>query len=306
MKLDDAISQYLLCCKVEKQLSEKTISAYKNDLKQFLVFCNKMDLQNISDIERDQLRLYIRDIIEKFKPKSQRRKIASVKAFFNWLEYEEIIDITPFRKIRIKINEGNRLPKTIPMSELKKLFGYIETGTHAGSDFLLLRNTALFELMFATGLRVGEISDLLYDNVDVSAGTIRIIGKGDKERLIPLCNKEALKAIKAYLKIRNSNFVSSGWFFLTRTGEKLQEQNIRLITHKYTSEAGISMNVTPHMFRHSFATYLLEQGVDIRYIQALLGHSNITTTQIYTTVNEKKQRELLTKFHPRRHISNYR
>lgn len=306
MKLDDAISQYLLCCKVEKQLSEKTISAYKSDLKQFLVFCNKSELNKLSDIEREQLRLYIREVIEKYKPKSQRRKIASVKALFNWLEYEEIIDITPFRKIRIKINEGNRLPKTIPMSELKKLFGYIETSSHSCSDFLLMRNLALFELMFATGLRVGEISDLLYDNVDISSGTIRIIGKGDKERLIPLCNKEALTAIKAYLKIRNSNFIPSGWFFLTRSGEKLQEQNIRLITHKYTSEAGISMNVTPHMFRHSFATYLLEQGVDIRYIQALLGHSNITTTQIYTTVNEKKQRELLTKFHPRSHISNDR
>ncbi|MGE4480137.1 MAG: tyrosine-type recombinase/integrase, partial [Deferribacterales bacterium] len=203
MKLGDAISQYLLCCKVEKQLSEKTISAYKNDLKQFLVFCNKSELNKLSDIEREQLRLYIRRVIEKYKPKSQRRKIASVKALFNWLEYEELIEITPFRKIRIKINEGNRLPKTIPMAELKKLFGYIETGTHACSDFLLLRNTALFELMFATGLRVGEISDLLYENVDISSGTIRIIGKGDKERLIPLCNKEALRAIKKYLKVRN-------------------------------------------------------------------------------------------------------
>jgi len=191
------------------------------------------------------------------------------------------------------------------MSELKKLFDYIENNTHANNDFLLKRNTALFELMFATGLRVGEISDLLYENVDISSGTIRIIGKGDKERLVPLCNKEALKAIKEYQKVRDSSFMPSGWFLLTRVGEKLQEQNIRLITHKYTSDAGISINITPHMFRHSFATYLLEQGVDIRYIQALLGHSNITTTQIYTTVNEKKQRELLTKFHPRGHFSSH-
>lgn len=162
--------------------------------------------------------------------------------------------------------------------------------------------------MFATGLRVGgEVSDLLYENVDMNSGTIKIIGKGgDKERLIPVCNPpEALTALSEYVRIRDHNFVPSGWFFMTRVGEKFQEQNIRLITHKYSSEAGITINVTPHMFRHSFATYLLEQGVDIRYIQALLGHSSITTTQIYTTVNESKQRELLTKFHPRSHISNF-
>lgn len=161
--------------------------------------------------------------------------------------------------------------------------------------------------MFATGLRVSEVSDLLYENVDMSSGTIKIIGKGSKERLIPICNPEALKALLEYIQIRDRLFVTYGWFFKTRVGEKLQEQNIRLITHRYSSEAGMKLTVTPHMFRHSFATYLLEQGVDIRYIQALLGgHSSITTTQIYTTVNESKQRELLTKFHPRSHISNYR
>jgi integrase/recombinase XerD len=162
-----------------------------------------------------------------------------------------------------------------------------------------VRNRAIFEMLFSTGIRVGELCGLIYENVDVASGTIKIIGKGDKERLVPVCNKEILDCLNDYICLRNKINSFQSHFFLTRTGKPMQEQNVRLIVHQYAEKSELSSTITPHMFRHSLATYLLEQGVDIRYIQVLLGHSNITTTQIYTTVNEKKQRELLEQFHPR-------
>lgn len=298
MKLTDAVKDYLNCCKYEKKLSEKTLSAYNIDFYQVSRFCEANDIFTVSDLGKSELRAYIRVILEKYKPKSAKRKLASLKAFFNWLEYEEIITVTPFRKIKIKIREGNRLPKIIPKEELGILFSSRDSHQN---NFISIRNRTIFEVLFSTGMRVGELCGLLLENLDINEGALRIIGKGDKERLIPICSEETTNVIKEYLEERNSRF-DSKYFLLTRTGGRMQEQNIRLILHKRAKEMGLS-DITPHMFRHSFATYLLEEGVDIRYIQALMGHSSITTTQIYTTVNEKKQRELLTEHHPRKLIS---
>lgn len=301
MELVQSVQDYLNYCKYEKRLSEKTLSAYENDLSQVLNFAKANNIRNIFQMDKGELRAYIRTVLDRYKPKTAKRKFASLKAFFNWLEYEEIITVTPFRKIKIRIKEGNRLPKIIQKDELGELFQHLDKNAH---DFITTRNKAIFEVLFSTGMRVGELCGLLLDNLDIKEGSVRIIGKGDKERLIPLCNIETLSSLEDFFKYR-ANKHTSPYVFTTRTGQKMQEQNVRLILHKYAVDLDIS-HVTPHMFRHSFATYLLEEGVDIRYIQALLGHSSITTTQGYTTVNEKKQRELLSTHHPRKLILSYR
>lgn len=301
MELVDAVNDYLNCCQYEKRLSCKTLIAYQYDFKQVLRFANLNNISKVSQFGKNELRSYIRLLLNKYKPKSSKRKLATLKAFFNWLEYEEIITVTPFRKIHIKIKEGNRLPKTISKEDLGALFQYLDKHS---DNFISIRNRAIFEVLFSTGMRVGELCGLLIENLNINEGSVRIIGKGDKERFIPICNEKTIDAIRNYLLLRDG-LACSHYVFLTRTGTRMQEQNVRLILHNYARNIGLSV-MTPHMFRHSFATYLLEEGVDIRYIQALLGHSSITTTQIYTTVNEKKQRELLTEHHPRKLISDYR
>jgi integrase/recombinase XerD len=298
MELIQSIQDYLNYCVYEKQLSSKIIDAYKNDLGQFIDYASINELRTVKQLDKNELRAYIRVVIDKYKPKTSKRKLASLKAFFNWLEYEEIITVTPFRKIKIKIKEGNRLPRIIQKEHLASLFNHLN---NMSPNFVNIRNRAIIEMLFATGMRIGEICSLTTDNLNLSEGYVRIIGKGDKERLIPLCNDTCNEAITQYISMRDISF-SQDYILLTRTGNKMQEQNIRLILHKLGENLCLSP-ITPHMFRHSFATYLLEEGVDIRYIQALLGHSNITTTQGYTTVNEKKQRELLTQYHPRNLIS---
>lgn len=162
-----------------------------------------------------------------------------------------------------------------------------------------LRDIAVVETLFATGARVGEISNLRMENVNLNTGLIKIMGKGGKERYIPIAVPEILVILKNYYKQNVAAIKMSGFFFVNSRGERYTEQSIRLMLKKYTKLAGIERNITPHMFRHSFATYLIEEGVDISCVQGILGHSSIKTTQIYIHVAAKKQAEILREMHPR-------
>lgn len=303
--INELIRVYLQHCQLEKRLSPKTIKAYRIDLSQFsnylgcnIYVCDKAAIQN-----------YLSLLHSQYKVKSVKRKIASLKAFFTYLVGEEIIPSNPFEKLRIKLHEPFILPKTIPLSTitliLKSAYRKKDSLSNASSYQYkaCLRDIAILELLFATGMRVSELCSLGRDSIDLANGVIKIYGKGSRERIIQVGNPFVLSAVCAYYSAFSSAIHSMGWFFVNRLGNPLSAQSVRNVINSYAKSAGIDQHITPHMFRHSFATLLLEEGVDIRYIQQLLGHSSITTTQIYTHVTSKKQRDILTTKHPRNKIT---
>lgn len=302
--MDAHIAHYIDHCKYQKGLSQQTIKAYLIDLNQFSTF----DHGSNNYYTKEHLQTYIAHLHSKYKIKSVKRKIATLKAFFSYLEFEELIDVNPFRRMQIRLHEPFLLPQTIPLSNIDSLLQcaycrkpLFKRGTYQYCS--VLRDIAVLELLFATGMRVSELCSLRPTAVNLTDGTIKIYGKGSKERIIQIGNKAVLSAVVIYHQAFSAAIAKSGWFFVNRLGSQLSDQSVRFMIQKYTSLAGIDQHITPHMFRHSFATLLLEEDVDIRYIQQLLGHSSITTTQIYTHVTSKKQRDILTTKHPRNKIS---
>lgn len=294
------VTAFLDYCRNRKALSNKTIKAYSVDLKQFSQFTNQTYSKNeICD--------YISHLHNSFKPKTVRRKIATLKAFTHYLMIEEIIDINPFTKIETSFREPIVLPKTIPLNIIKDILSTAYSSlSQISSDYqrkTAVRDIAVLELLFATGARVSEICSLKPSDVNLSDHTVKFNGKGSKERIIQIENKSVQKAVNEYRKLFDKDIKSSDYFFVNRLHNRLSEQSVRTMINKYVESAKISIHITPHMFRHSFATLLLEEDVDIRYIQKLLGHSSITTTQIYTHVSMSKQKEILSSKHPRNKIN---
>lgn len=298
------MTQYLDHCKYEKGLDANTLKAYKIDLMQYCEYAEQVD----KDYSKESLQSYIVYLHTKYKIKTVKRKIASIKALYNYLQCQDIISENPFSKLQIKLHEPFLLPKLIPFENIHHILQYAyqrkeEIKTEKYEYQACLRDIAVLELLFATGMRVSELCSLHLGDVDIAKGTVKIYGKGAKERIAQIGNPEVLLAISLYYEKFEKKIDDSGWFFVNRLGNCLSAQSVRFMINKYSHAAGISQHITPHMFRHSFATYLLEEDVDIRYIQQLLGHSSITTTQIYTHVSTKKQREILVAKHPRNKIS---
>lgn len=200
------------------------------------------------------------------------------------MEECEIIEDSPFRKIKVKFKETKVLPRIIPREEIEQLLNYMYSLGNRDKnkqEKYWLRDVAVIETLFATGARVSEVSNIRVDSVNLNTGLIRIMGKGSKERYIQIASPDILKVLKRYYNQNVSEIKKSGFFFVNSRGYRYTEQSIRLMLKKYTKLAGIDRNITPHMFRHSFATYLIEEGVDISCVQQILGHSSIKTTQIY-------------------------
>lgn len=295
--------QYLLACKYQKGLDAKTIKAYRIDLSQFILFMGSEEV----NLTRASITEYMADLHQKFKPRTIRRKIASVKAFCGYLEYEELIAENPFAKLQMKLHAPLILPRTIPFSVIEAILStaYQQGQRESLSEKqqkALLRDIAVLELLFATGMRVSELCSLKSSDVNLVEGEVKIYGKGAKERLVQIGNMAVLSALQANQELNYLAIEHTGMFFVNRLGKPLSDQSVRNIVAKYTRLAGEELHVTPHMFRHSFATLLLEEDVDIRYIQRLLGHSSIVTTQIYTYVSGRKQRDILSTKHPRNRI----
>lgn len=293
------IKRYLDYCQFNKGLSQKTVKAYRIDLTQFAEHCTGSQWT-----ERSVINDYIAELQKRYKVRSTKRKLATVKAFFNYLEYEEIIESNPFAKLRIRLNEPFVLPRTIPIDTIEILLrsAYSEKDkyTKGGTQWRAgCRDVAVLELLFASGMRVSELCSLTTESIDLQDGTVRIYGKGSRERIIQIGNADVMSALRTYYNAFSSDIVRGGPFFLNRLNHRLSEQSVRFMINKYAMRSNIALHITPHMFRHSFATLLLEENVDIRYIQQFLGHSSILTTQIYTHVTSKKQREILSDRHPR-------
>ena len=283
-------------CEFRKRLNEKTIKAYTIDLNQYLEFITT------TEINQKIINEYIHYLNKKYlKYKTIKRKIASVKAFYSYLEYEEIIDYSPFNKIKTKIKEPKLLPKTIQKDYIDKIIHLLlKDLKNSKTEFqkkISLRNITLISVMFSTGIRVSELCNIKLKDIDLLEKKLKIFGKGSKERILYLGNSNVVQLCQMYLTYNNT-CKKNEYFFLNKFNKKLSEQTVRILLKKIESELELSTHITPHMFRHTFATTLLEKGVDIRYIQNILGHSSISTTQIYTYVTYSKQKEILTNKNP--------
>lgn len=295
------ISNYLEYCTSQKCLDEKTLKAYRIDLRQFL---DQNPVTSIAEVTSKTLEHYIAQLHEQYKPKTVKRKIASVKALFHYLEYKDIIDHNPFNKILIHFREPVILPKTIPLHTVETFLSTIyrqrENANTSYQKRNALRDAAVAELLFATGMRISELCSLKMNDVNLYDGTILIYGKGDKERRIQIGNEAVINILAEYNDTFGAERQSCNNFFINQSGKALSDQAVRRMINKYTSLASIDQHITPHMFRHTFATSLLEADVDIRYIQEMLGHSSINITEIYTHVTVSKQRDILATKHPRK------
>jgi integrase/recombinase XerD len=297
-KLEGYIKNYLVHCQKRKKLDWKTIKAYRIDLWQFRDF---LEL-HAYDFDKSGLEEYMTFLHGTYKGRSVKRKLATIKAFCNYLENEEAGAVTSLRLIKTKFREERVLPKSLTFQTVKLIWDAVYEGQFASRE-RRLRDIAVFELLFATGLRVSELCSLKYKDIDLENGQIKIRGKGAKERLVQVCNPEALLRLSEYKDAFSTQILMSGYFFVNRLSKRLSEQSVRYMIRGYAKIAGINQSVTPHMFRHTFATMLLEEDVDIRYIQKMLGHSSINTTEIYTHVAMQKQKEILVSKHPRNKLN---
>ena len=297
--LSNYITEYIEYCEYRKRLDFKTLKAYKIDLKQFENFCTDLSDYFAKSVVDD----FITNLHKQYKPKTVKRKIASLKAFFHHMEYRELLNENPFAKLDIRFREAKLLPKTIPFHSIQTFLSTLyEQKELAVSEYQLrccIRDIAVIELLFATGMRISELCSLKPSDIDFESNNILIYGKGAKERIIQLGNQEVISALVLYQETFKKDIEICGYFFVNRLQHKLSDQSVRFMINHYADLAGISQHITPHMFRHSFATLLLEQDVDIRYIQRMLGHSSISTTEIYTHVSNTKQKDILIHKHPR-------
>lgn len=299
--LQSLIKNYLEYCNTQKCLDEKTLKAYRIDLRQF---SEQICTTEVTEINSTMIENHIATLHRQYQPKTVKRKIASLKAFFHFLEYKEIIDRNPFNRLQIHFREPVKLPKTIPLHTLELFLAtiYIQY-KNAKTDYQRrnsLRDAAVAELLFASGMRISELCMLRACDVNLYDGIVLIYGKGDKERRIQIGNDSVIHILNEYQAEFNAEINKCSHFFANQNGKPLSDQAVRRMINKYCSLAAIEMHITPHMFRHTFATCLLEADVDIRYIQEMLGHSSINITEIYTHVAVAKQKEILMTKHPRK------
>lgn len=292
--LSSLIADYLETGEYEKQLSPDTVKAYRIDLQQFLVFTDG------TWADKDILSQYIKYLNQHYAPRSVKRKLASIRAFYHEMELNGTLEENPFNKLQIRIHSPQQLPRVIPNQIVHDLLQSAYDAYMPGYREVL-RDIVVLELLFSTGLRVSELCALSKDTFLLNGGRLQLIinGKGKKERVIQITTPELVQLAQTYYNEFSKEIQEQGVILFNRRGHPLYPQSVRRIIKKYLNRIGVSNHVTPHIFRHTFATSLLEAGMDIRYIQALLGHSSISTTQIYTHVTTQQQTLLLAEKHPR-------
>jgi integrase/recombinase XerD len=298
MKLNNYRKGFESFLKLERSLSENSVSAYRRDIEKLVQYfeINEMDLEP-KEIEYDNLAEFINWLYEMgISARSQARIISGLKAFFKYLLLEDIIESSPADLIQgPKI--GRKLPEFLSISEIDELITAIDLSKPEGE-----RNRAIIETMYSCGLRVSELVNLKMSTILEEEGFLLVTGKGNKERIVPI-GKTALKYINYYKEhYRNHMLIKKGSediLFLNRRGNKLTRVMIFTIIKNLAEKAGITKNISPHTFRHSFATHLVDGGADLRAVQEMLGHESITTTEIYTHLDRQYLRDSIIQFHPR-------
>lgn len=293
--LDEQVSSYLRTCEFEKKLSPDTLKAYRIDLGQFSAFCKD------SIVDKALLGQYAAHLNQHFAPRSVKRKLASVRAFYSSLEEQESIEESPFRRFRLHIVYPKALPRVIPTGTVEAILREAYGQYHAAGDRWALRDVLVLELLFDTGMRVSELCKLTPETFQIGTSGLKlwIHGKGRKERVLQIATTEVVSLAEQYTSEFRVGIHSTGFILLNRRERPLSTQGVRQIISHHIQAAAIQGHITPHMFRHTFATALLDGGVDIRYIQTLLGHSSISTTEIYTHVATGQQSAILAQRHPR-------
>lgn len=292
--LSSLIADYLETGEYEKQLSPDTIKAYRIDLRQFLDFTGGVWAN------KDMLNQYIKYLNQHFAPRSAKRKLASIRASYHEMDICGELEANPFDKLHIRIHSPQQLPRVIPEQIVQALLQSAYDAYTPGCREVL-RDIVVLELLFSTGLRVSELCALSKDTFLLSSSGLQLLvkGKGRKERMLQITTPELLQLVQVYCDAFSKEIQEQGAILFNQRGRPLSPQSVRRIINKYLNRIGVSTHVTPHMFRHTFATSLLEAGMDIRYIQSLLGHSSIATTQIYTHISARQQTLLLAEKHPR-------
>jgi len=281
--------------RLELALSENSITAYLHDLKLFLDFksLNMPDL-SLDNIEQSIIIQFIEELTELgFTASSQARILSGIRSFYKFLEEEGLTEQNPTRLI-VMPQIGRKLPEVLTYDEIRKMIASVDLSDAQGH-----RNKCILEVLYACGLRVSELTNMRINQIYESDGFIRIYGKGNKERLIPI-GKNTLKSIKTYLsEVRVLYNSKTDFLFINKFGMQLSRQSIHKLVKSLAELAGINKTISPHTFRHSFATHLLEGGADLRAVQQMLGHSSISTTEIYTHIDREYLRETILSFHPR-------
>jgi len=298
MNWDFHISNYKNYLKIERSLAGNSIDAYLQDVSKLRQF---MDIKKLSigplEIESQHIIDFIEFINELgMTPYSQSRIISGLRSFYKYLQFEENLEKDPLALIETP-KLGRKLPDTLELHEIELILAAIDMSTPEGQ-----RNRAILETLYSSGLRVSELTELLISNIYEEMGFLRVIGKGSKERFVPI-GKVALKYIGLYVRhIRNHLTIKKGnedFLFLNRRGAKLSRVMIFIIIKDLVAATSINKNVSPHTFRHSFATHLIEGGADLRAVQEMLGHESITTTEIYTHLDKEYLQQVMQEFHPR-------
>lgn len=294
--MNDLLNRFINYLAVERRLSQNTIDAYQRDINRFISYLKLTSLQDVSLMKRDDIVHYLSSFQkERLSASSQARHLVSLKMFFRFLVNEEMLDKDPTENIESP-SLARRLPETLSFEDVEKLLKNPDTNHTLG-----LRDSAMIELLYATGVRVSELISLTINDLNLEVGYIISMGKGSKERIIPLGEEASLK-LKDYLETSRPPLVkgrNTKELFVNRQGNKMTRQAFWKIIKKYARAAGIKKEISPHSLRHSFATHLLEGGADLRSVQKMLGHADISTTQIYTHIIKERLRTLYDKFHPR-------
>lgn len=292
---DYYLTEFLNFLRVERGLSSNTIQSYRYDLEKFKEYLDGKGI-SLKDGSQTEILSYFNEQREAGKtPRTLSRYLASIRCFYHYLLQEYYIQVDPTENLESPKAEKH-LPRILSVGEVELLLSQPDVGTVAG-----LRDKAMLELIYATGMRVSELLGLNTEHINLDAGFVRCFGKGSKERIIPV-GEVALQYTREYLargwvKLRKNQREKA--LFLNRHGKRLSRQGFWKILKGYAKKAGIQKEITPHVLRHSFATHLLENGADLRIVQELLGHADITTTQIYTHLSQKKLREVYERAHPR-------
>ncbi|WP_066294035.1 site-specific tyrosine recombinase XerD [Bacillus sp. FJAT-29937] len=296
--MEDELKDFIHYLIVEKGLARNTIVSYERDLKSYTKYLKNVEkLTSLNEVQRTQIIHFLGLLKEQGKSsKTMARHVASIRAFHQFLLREKAADHDPSVHIESPQHERS-LPKVLNMREVEILLDSPKANDHFG-----IRDKAMLELLYATGIRVSELIGLNMGDVHITMGFVRCIGKGNKERIIPI-GKTAATALNQYLQEGRNYFVSKkaqdDAFFLNHHGKRLTRQGFWKILKRLAAEAGIEKDLTPHTLRHSFATHLLENGADLRAVQEMLGHADISTTQIYTHVTKTRLKDVYSQFHPR-------
>ncbi|MFC1840860.1 site-specific tyrosine recombinase XerD [Thermodesulfobacteriota bacterium] len=291
---NDHLDQFINHLRIERGLSDNTVSSYSSDLIKYFSYLGKKKIDPVS-VRREEIGKYLAQLKTQFAERTIARNLSSIKMFYKFLITEGFVTDNPARLLE-PIKLPGRLPGILSREEVDHLLSVPDTTTSLGQ-----RNSAMLELLYATGLRVSELVGLNLNSINLEPGYVRTVGKGSKERIVPMGDK-AREALKLYLSDGRSSLIKGKnvpYLFLNSRGSSISRQGFWKIIKKHGIMAGITKKITPHRLRHSFATHLLEGGADLRSVQIMLGHSDISTTQIYTHISRERLKQVHEKYHPR-------